>query len=323
MAERTAGPGGEVPLVTASRSMPPLTPGRIWYLLRTTCREGWSTPYWREVVRGRILRTPPVETPGSSACEIHVLTSHGDWLNLVWGLKSLFWYSGVEHALCIHEDGSLGEVELGHLGSHFPSARILPRHGADKEMESVLSNAPLCRGFRATNPLALKVFDFSHFLRAERMLLLDSDILFFGPVQTLAERIKDPGYRLNTLNRDWSFGYSVPPDVVSERCGYDLPPLINSGLGLLHAGSIDVRHCEELLGIPGVLGHPHRIEQTLIAACSARHGFEFLPREYDVALACSEPDHPCKHYTGPIRHLMYREGMRRLVRAGILEKGRA
>jgi hypothetical protein len=190
-------------------------------------------------------------------------------------------------------------------------------------MERALSEAPLCRQFRATNPLALKVFDFSRFLQAERMLLLDSDVLFFAPIQTLRERINQPGYHLNTLNRDWSFGYTVPVGVVAQRFGYYLPPLINSGLGLVHAGSIDVRHCEELLAIPGFLEHPHRIEQTLIAACSARHGFEFLPAEYDVSLASATADQPCKHYTGPIRHLMYREGMRHLVRMGILSGRRA
>jgi hypothetical protein len=241
----------------------------------------------------------------------------------MWALKSLFRYSGADYALCVHDDGTLGENELRHLESHFPSARILSRPKADERMESVLSTAPRCWQFRATNPLALKVFDFGYFLQADRMFLLDSDILFFAPIRALVERIRDPNYRLNTLNRDWTFGYSVPPDVINERWGYDVPPLINSGLGLLHAGSIDIPHCEELLGIPGFFGHPHRIEQTLIAACSARHGFEFLPTEYDVALTCSKPEQPCKHYTGPIRHLMYREGMRRLVRAGLLENAGA
>jgi hypothetical protein len=38
-------------------------------------------------------------------------------------------------------------------------------------------------------------------------------------------------------------------------------------------------------------------------------------------LAASEPQQPCKHYTGPIRPLLYREGIRRLKRAGILNQG--
>jgi hypothetical protein len=218
--------------------------GRIWYVLRTTSREGWSTPYWRELVRGRILRTPPVETPESSACEIHVLTSGRDWLNLVWGLKSLFWFSGVSYSLCIHEDGTVDDQARSLLRAHLPTARILPRAFADERMEKVLSVAPLCKRFRSTNPLALKVFDFSHFLQAERMLLLDSDILFFARVRALSDRIEDPAYCRNTLNRDWSYGYTVPTEVISEAFGYHLPPLINSGLGLIHAGSIEVAHCE-------------------------------------------------------------------------------
>jgi hypothetical protein len=41
-----------------------------------------------------------------------------------------------------------------------------------------------------------------------------------------------------------------------------------------------------------------------------------LPPEYDVRLDAPMPGAPSRHYTGPIRHLMYREGMSRLVKNG-------
>jgi hypothetical protein len=61
------------------------------------------------------------------------------------------------------------------------------------------------------------------------------------------------------------------------------------------------------------MGHPHRIEQTLIALACCRFGFDFLPAAYDVRIDSGAPVSPCKHYTGPIRHLMYKEGLRHLV----------
>ncbi len=96
----------------------------------------------------------------------------------------------------------------------------------------------------------------------------------------------------------------------------------NSGLGLIQRDSLRLDWIEEFLGVPGILGHFWRIEQTLFALCSSRFGVELLPPEYDVYLARGLGNRPSRHYVGAIRHLMYREGMPRLVRQGLLERSR-
>jgi len=184
-------------------------------------------------------------------------------------------------------------------------------------MEEVLCRFPRSRQFRRENPLALKVFDFSAFLESDRMLLLDSDILFFSEPRELLRRIEDPGYARNTLNKDWQFGYTLKPSSIQQMLGYEFQSHINSGLGLIQKTSVDLQAIEDLLAIPGVIGHHHRIEQTLIALYSCRFGFEFLPSEYDVRVDNGVPRMPCVHYTGPIRHLLYREGIRELIRMGL------
>jgi hypothetical protein len=120
------------------------------------------------------------------------------------------------------------------------------------------------------------------------------------------------------LNKDWNWGYTLEPGTICQQLDFTFPPLINSGLGLIHKDSVRFDWAEEFLGLPGILSHPHRIEQTLIALCSARFGFQMLPPEYDVHVGAINPNTPSRHYTGPIRHLMYGEGMRRLVKAGFL-----
>ena len=76
---------------------------------------------------------------------------------------------------------------------------------------------------------------------------------------------------------------------------------------------------EEFLQLPGILGHFWRIEQTLYALCSSRYGVELLPEEYDVFLKGNVGERPSRHYVGAIRHEMYREGMRKLVKQGFLK----
>ena len=88
------------------------TLGRLAYTVRSNYRHGLPTAYYRDVVRPRILRTPALTGTGSNVCEIHVLTSSGDWLNLICALKSFYHFSRRAYSLCIHDDGTLSSGGL-------------------------------------------------------------------------------------------------------------------------------------------------------------------------------------------------------------------
>lgn len=273
-------------------------------------------------MRPKIMRTRPVIDTTDKSCEIHVLTSELDWLNLVWMLKSFYRFSSCSYSLAIHDDGTLLTTTKEQLRQHFPNARIIERNIADKVINEQLSRLPLSMAFREKNPLALKVYDFAFFLDSPRMLLLDSDILFFANPTELIRRIEDLSYRLSTLNKDWQVAYTVRPPEIQRYVDFPIVDQINSGLGLLHKDTVRFEAIEQYLRIPGVIGHHHQIEQTLIALACSEHGFEFLPNEYDVRVNDGNPDFPCRHYTGPIRHLMYKYGMRHLVKNGFFEHDR-
>jgi hypothetical protein len=297
-----------------------VTPGAKWLRLRMKFRHGLRVVYWCDFVRPRILKTKPFVSTDNKLCEIHALTCDGDWLNLVWMLKSFYYYSRRNYALCIHEDGSLSPSAKAALRAHFPRARLIERAAADSVMKDRLREYPLSMEFRNKNPLALKVFDFAEFLESPRMLLMDSDILFFSKPEDLLNRIEDEAYQKTSLNRDWAMGYTIEPDQIQNLVEFPIVNRINSGLGLLHKKALDFATYERFLAIPGVIGHHHRIEQTLIALACCRAGFEFLPEAYDVRIDSGNPVNPCKHYTGPIRHLMYREGIRHLVNRSFLRE---
>jgi hypothetical protein len=279
------------------------------------------------VVRPRILLTAPIEDTLDLRSEVHIFTSKDDWLNLVWTLKSFYWASGRRYALCIHEDGSLDQSTLELLHQHFPTARIIRRKEADARLTEELRAYPLSLKFRQTNPLAPKLFDFMAYLESDRMALFDSDLLFFAEPTAYLQRVEDPGYRRNTFNRNTPSGhadydfYTVEPSIVRSRTGVELAPGVNSGFGLVHRDSIRWDWTEEFLALPGMAdGHYWRIEQTLFALCSSRFGTELLPDEYTLILAPVPGTPAFRHYNGTIRHLMYGEGIARLMREGFLER---
>jgi hypothetical protein len=297
-----------------------LSVGRLIYKFRAKYGRGLRVAYYRDVVRPRILQSPAVERLADERCEIHVLTSGQDWLNLVWALKSFYWASGRKYGLCIHDDGTLDDEARHELRRHFPDARLIERHVADREVLPTLEAFPRCRSFRESNHLSPKLFDFRHYLRADRMLLLDSDVLFFAEPVELLRRIEDPAYRQNSVNGDVASAYTVDPAEVGVRLGMKMPERFNSGLGVIHRDSLRHDWIEEFLGLPGILGHFWQIEQTLFALCSARYGVELLPDEYRVSLRSGTKNCVAKHYIGAVRHMMYREGMARLARQGLLQK---
>jgi hypothetical protein len=292
--------------------------GSIYLNLKTRYGKGLRVAWYRDKIRPAILETRPLKLETTGPVELHVLTSGRDWLNLVWALKSFYHYSERRFPLCIHEDGSLGASAVDALSHHFQGARIIRRAEADKAVLQELASRKKCLAFRASNPLAIKVFDFSHYLEAPRMLLFDSDLLFFSKPDVLLQRLESQGYLKNSVNRDVKTAYTIDPADFETAYGCELPRKFNSGLGVIHQSSMNWDWFEEFLGLPNVLSHHWRIEQTLFAMTSARHGTEFLPPEYDVYLGSPAPERPVRHYVGEIRHKMYGEGMRRLRRAGFL-----
>ncbi len=281
---------------------------------------GLSTAYYRDTVRQRILNTKPIEQTHDRTCEIHVLTCAKDWINLVWTLKTFYYYSNRHYALCIHDDGTLTKNDLAALKYHFPNARMIDRPSADARILAELETYPSCLEFRKSNHLAPKVFDFRSYLESDRMLLLDSDILFYRSPIELLQSIEDPNYLLNTVNGDIASAYTVDPKMVQEKCGFAMIQRFNSGLGLIHRASLNLDWIEEFLSLPGIIGHFWQIEQTLYALCSSRFGGELLPDAYNVRLNQGIGCSPSRHYVGAIRHLMYSEGIRQLVRQGFLKE---
>lgn len=290
--------------------------GRLAYRVRATFRNGIRAAYWRDIGRSRILNSAPVCDTSDYTCEIHALTSSSDWLNLLWTLKTFYRFSRRRYALCIHEDGSLPESAVSSLLHHFPQCRVIRRCDADRDVFCDLECYRRCTELRRTNTLSIKIFDFLHYLKSDRMLLLDSDILFFAEPGELLRRIDDPEYRRNSVNPDVASAYTVDAEMVRRQFGFELLPLFNSGLGLIHRDSLRIDWIEEFLGLPGILSHFWRIEQTLFALCSFRFGAELLPDEYRVELLPSSGRKCCKHYVGAIRHHMYDTGFPSLVRSG-------
>ena len=158
-----------------------MTPGAWLLRFRQKFGKGLRTAYYRDHVRPRILQTPPVSGTVDGTAELHVMTRAQDWLDLMWGLKSFYALSGRKYKLAIHDDGSLTPEQRAATRWHFPDGLfpIAAGRSGQKDVWEV-ANWPRCLEFRRTNILSPKIFDFVSYLDSSRMLLFDSDLLFFA-----------------------------------------------------------------------------------------------------------------------------------------------
>lgn len=268
--------------------------------------------YYRDRVRPQILNTPPIEVETASSAELHVLTSEKDWVNLVWSLKSFYQYVDERYALAIHGDDSLTEEHASILRSQFPGARVIRQDDIRSEVIDSLAAYPNCKRLRETNTLSIKVFDFLHCLNADKMILFDSDLLFFSKPEAFLDALNRTDKRVNAFNRDVGTAYAISVEDINNA-GIEVHPEVNSGFGVVHKDSMPLEWIEEFLSIPGLAdGHFWRIEQSLYALCASRFGVELLPNEYQVFVEGRLEDQPFRHYVGAVRDQMYVEGMKKL-----------
>ncbi len=125
-----------------------------------------------------VLKTPFAPCLRESKNEVHSLVCRRDLNMFLLAAKSFLRYCS-DVSLVVHDDGSLGPEENSILMTHLPGVRIIARAEADGIMARVLPEA--IRARRLEKIFLLKILDVNYFNKADKTVLLDSDILFLQP----------------------------------------------------------------------------------------------------------------------------------------------
>lgn len=300
---------------------------RYYVTMRRIQREGPLAALRRRMLWARILATAPTRMEPaneSAAAEVHLLCSRRDYLCAIWALKSFYCLSGITCPLTIHLQGTPSGRMIARLHRHFPDARLVLQAEADAFVEPELARAGFKRllALRRKTPFMLKLTDFVLMCRAPRLLLLDSDVLFFAYAQDLVERARSSSSAA-LFQRDVADMYNISPARAFERFGFQLAPCVNSGIALVSRDAMNLARCEHYLSDEEVARPNTMVEQTLYAlAFSEQSEIEYLPDSYLVSLQ------PCadmrgliaRHYAGASRALFTREGLPALIEAGLFSK---
>jgi hypothetical protein len=289
-----------------------MTPGSLWYNVQRDWKRGFSAAWNDRVVSRRILnwRNPHADLPHEEI-PIHVLTGSDDWLLACWMLASFFHFTGRNWRVFIHDDGRLPPEASPAFVHMFPGVRGVSAHEADRTVLDALADYPACREYRLAHPLARKIFDIPTLTRAERFIILDSDLIFFRKPEAIL-RWCDHGKGQSWFNKDAREAMPIPRSEVRERLGIDAWHCVNSGLCLIDRAVIDFALCERALRKTRLLQkHIWLVEQSLFAICASAVGRGgLLPADYEVSLKPNAaPGIVARHYVGAVRQRFYGEGI--------------
>jgi hypothetical protein len=319
-----------MPLKRALRAM---LPGRAysearkhWHHYLRLKKEGVYTAFERRRLWPRILVTPPVYTDpsieGSELC-VHLMCYQSDYLAAIWCLKSFYHHAKNPLPLTIHIQGQSTAIMEKGLREHFPNARFILQGEADAVVERQLRSSGCLRllEMRRAIPTVQKLTDFLTFATARRILILDSDVLFFGCPKELIDFDRNTDIEF-LVQRDFMDAYTISPARARSELGIDLQPAMNVGIVRLTPGIIDFAKCEKYLAHPEFAQLEGHTEQTLWALeVSRQNAVSYLPGESYFISEGGPADCgvlKARHYAGLSRRFFTREGIPFLIRSGFL-----
>ncbi len=275
---------------------------------------------WLDTVLRRAV-SPPIRTGGDDF-EVHTLVCHRHVLFYLFALRAFLQFSGSRPSVVIYDDGSLTREDLQVLRDVVPAARVLPVDC--EEVPAALSNRPACRALFEQHLLGRRLLSSWFHGRSERLLFLDSDVLFFAPPTELMEWLRSAGSSPHSLyNRDSSSKGSVALDEGRVR-SFGSRPLESFNAGLL-ATRRDIFDLDLIEAVAAELCARRNCEQqwlyeqTVLAVLVGRHDARPLPPTYAFQNhANAHRSIPpmgliSKHYSRPVRPDFFTEGVHFLI----------
>ena len=258
----------------------------------------------------RFWQRPACEA--DSSVSVHLLVSSKTWHAGVLAAMSFEFFTQRRWNLFIHEDGSVDQAAVRAIEQVLPGVHFVPRALSEEVMKKRLQSYPNCQLLRQEHNLFLKFFDLPAFAPGERMILLDSDVIFFKQPKEILAWVDSKSEEC-WYNEDTSEIYCIPRYEIEPALGIKLWPRFNSGLVLMPLAAISLPLAEQLLiTFKTTAHHPQFFEQTLYALmASAWNRGGALPSTYEISWGFFRKPHSiCRHYVGAFKHdLLYIEGV--------------
>ena len=196
----------------------------------------------------------------------------------------------------------------------FPGARVA---GTLEPVARLAARAPAVAAFARIHPTGRKLAVVLDAQEHSGMLFVDSDVLLFCFPAELVASMRHGGPARYNLE-DGELNGDARLVAHARREGWPVPAGLNSGLLFIPQGALSIADAERLLASGEFDPGSWFVEQTALALLLTAAGAEPLPgAKYVVSTQgqfYGDPDRDygqivTRHFTTPVRHLMYARGM--------------
>ena len=288
------------------------------FFIKETLRYGYG---WRGVLKYLInkswnskaiynLKLPSYKLV--DGVEIHTLCQRKDSNMLAWSLASFINKSGICPKVVVHDDGSFDRDTADKLEYNFPELRVLFLKKADELINNMTGLSPKLLEYRNRgHKLIYKLIDIFLLSRSEKVMVLDSDVLFFNYPQEILEFIND-GNNYDSLisKHDGTYDLKLSENYLKK---YDIlkngADTMNSGIILYKKNKIGLNKLLEYFENTQWAPDDYFVEMAGWACLIAQTKFRFLTKEKYIVKGRPETNTIAKHFTSPRRHEFYIYGI--------------
>ena len=264
-------------------------------------------------IRSRYQQLPPLPAKGGRLRFV-VLTTPETLSDALWTAWS--WYRYLRHEDCeleIAVDGVVSAEQSAAAAQLFPGIAIYP---AESACRYVCEREPALETFLHGHPTGRKLALILALSDQGPVLYSDHDVLAFNPPQELLAFIR--------RNVACYFPEEVDgtrdPSIVkrAKGLGLDYIPGFNCGFLYIPGGALPMKKAAEILATWRPPGDSWFTEQTVLSVMLRDVNAEALPSSRYVISVCRQfywewdVDYKtiaARHFTGPVRHVMYGRGM--------------
>ena len=136
----------------------------------------------------KVLQTHPMACNSLAETEVHTLVSYHHVFMYLVAIKSFLRYCP-DVAVVVHDDGTLTSLDKDLLQRHIQGIKVIDRRVADRQIGDILKSYPHATRFRGNIMSALELFDYFLLAQKEKLIGINSDVLFLNKPQSMLEWI--------------------------------------------------------------------------------------------------------------------------------------
>lgn len=270
-------------------------------------------------IRDKVFALPPISVNPNPTHSLVVLTTPNSICDAAWAAQSILRYLPAKIGLSIIVDGEIPAQTAKNLQILFPGI-ILDR--TRTLLEELRPTAPNIAKLGECSPVGRKLAIILYLQQKYNIIYSDADILCFNEMPELDRAVMDchsPAMYIQDVAELKADNYLLQR---VKALNYDYAGTLNSGFLYIPQQSLNTSIAEELLDAGEYNPKSWFVEQTILAVLMQQAGAKPLiksryivstQRQFYFEKDVHYDQIAIRHFINPVRHLMYSQGMPRLL----------